>query len=359
MAELRLVGLTKRFGSFTAVDDLNLCVGDGELLALLGPSGCGKTTTLRCISGFELPDEGDVFFGDKQVTLLPPEQRNIGMVFQNYALFPHMTVYENIAFGLRLRRCTKAEIHRRVCEVLERVGLSGAGERYPRQLSGGQQQRVALARALVISPSLLLLDEPLANLDAKLREEMRFYIRSLQKNVGITAVYVTHDQAEAMVLADRVAVMFAGKLAQIGPPAEVYRHPATPEVAQFIGLANFLTGSVQEILESGCKVMTSVGLVECAESRGLGVGEKVLLTVRPEAISLHRHSARVALPGQNIIRGVIKESAFLGNTVDYWVEVGDGLLVRVQGSPIDILGLGTEVDLSFSPSSSWLIPAEH
>ncbi|MDI6895611.1 MAG: ABC transporter ATP-binding protein [Bacillota bacterium] len=358
MAELRLVGLTKRFGIITAMDSLDLSVGDGELLALLGPSGCGKTTTLRCISGFELPDEGDVFFGDRRVTMLPPDQRNIGMVFQNYALFPHMTVYENIAFGLRLRRHSKAETDRRVFEVLERVGLSGVERRYPRQLSGGQQQRVALARALVVSPSLLLLDEPLANLDAKLREEMRFYIRSLQKSVRITTVYVTHDQAEAMVLADRVAVMFAGRLAQVDAPVEVYRHPASAEVAQFIGLANFLTGTVREVLQAGCRVETSVGLVECAESRGLAVGDRVVLTVRPEALSLHRAgSAGRAVPGRNVMRGVVREGAFLGNTVDYRVEVGDGSVLRVQGSPVEILELGAEVDLSFSPSSAWLIPA--
>jgi len=254
MAVLRLSGLTKRFGTVTAVDRQDLEVADGELIALLGPSGCGKTTTLRCIAGFEVPDEGFIYFGDHEVTTLPPEKRNIGMVFQSYALFPHMTVAENVAYGLRMRKVAKPEIEKRVAEVLGRVQLKGMEARYPRQLSGGQQQRVALARALVISPDLLLLDEPLANLDAKLREEMRFYIRSLQKDIGITTMYVTHDQAEAMVIADSVAVMFDGKIDHLGDAFDVYRNPRTRRVADFIGLTNFLPVAVKERQGSLCLV---------------------------------------------------------------------------------------------------------
>ena len=208
MTKLTIEGLSKRFGEVVAVDKLDLEIEDGELISLLGPSGCGKTTTLRCIAGFETPTAGRILFDGTEVTGLEPERRNIGMVFQNYALFPHMTVTENLAFGLEMRKLAKREIGQRIDRVLETVQLTGYGDRYPRQLSGGQQQRVALARALVIEPSILLLDEPLANLDAKLRQEVRFFIRSLQKSVGITTVYVTHDQAESMVISDRIVVMF-------------------------------------------------------------------------------------------------------------------------------------------------------
>src|SRR5262245_54183645 len=244
MSVIALRGLTKRFGNVVAVDDLSLEVGDGELLALLGPSGCGKTTTLRGVAGFELPDSGEIYFGDRRVTDLPPEQRNIGMVFQNYALFPHMTVRDNVAFGLAMRKTPAGEAARRVASVLARVQVTGMEGRYPRQLSGGQQQRAALPRALVIAPDVLLLDEPLANLDAKLREEMRFYVRSLQRDVGITTIYVTHDQAEAMVIADRIAVMFGGRVHQLAAPQEIYNRPQTWMVAEFIGLTNFIEGSI-------------------------------------------------------------------------------------------------------------------
>src|SRR4029077_940353 len=232
MAEIVLRELSKRFGNSTAVDDLTLTLASGELVALLGPSGCGKTTTLRMIAGFETPTRGRVILNDHDVTEAPPEKRNCGMVFQNYALFPHLTVHRNIAFGLEMQGVGRNEIDRRVTEILEKVGLGGLGKRYPRQLSGGQQQRTALARALVINPSVLLLDEPLANLDDKLREEMRFYVRSLQQEVGITTVYVTHDQAEAMVIADRIAVMFGGRIHQLAVPREIYHRPETAMVAE-------------------------------------------------------------------------------------------------------------------------------
>ncbi|MBI4279356.1 MAG: ABC transporter ATP-binding protein, partial [Armatimonadetes bacterium] len=268
MAEVRLEHVTKRFGAVTAVRGLSLHVQDGELVALLGPSGCGKTTTLRCIGGFIDPDEGEIFFGGRRVTHLEPEQRNIGMVFQSYALFPHMTVFDNVAFGLRMRRAAPEEVRRRAQAILDKVQLTGMERRYPRQLSGGQQQRVALARALVCEPEVLLLDEPLANLDAKLREEMRFYIRSLQKEVGITTIYVTHDQAEAMVFADRIAVMFDGVMQQLGTPEEVYQTPATQQVADFIGLTNFLPGRVVEVTDGVGVVETTAGRIRCREREG-------------------------------------------------------------------------------------------
>src|SRR5215831_15276797 len=273
MSAIGLRGLTKRFGSVVAVDDLDLDVHNGELVALLGPSGCGKTTTLRMIAGFELPDAGDITFDDRRVTELQPERRNIGIVFQNYALFPHMTVAENVAFGLEMRN--------------------------PRQLSGGQQQRAALARALVVAPDVLLLDEPLANLDAKLREEMRFYVRSLQQEVGITTVYVTHDQAEAMVIADRIAVMFAGHVHQLAGPREIYHRPRTAMVAEFIGLTNFIRGDVVGREGELLVLDTALGVFRCrgpaarADARGASAQTRSgdakperLIAVRPEAIQL-------------------------------------------------------------------------
>ena len=237
MTRLTLASLQKHYGAIAAVKGIDLDVAEGELVSLLGPSGCGKTTTLRCVAGFELPTGGLISFDSADVTMLPPERRDIGMVFQNYALFPHMDVRENLRFGLQMRKVPSAEVERRVDAVLAMVQLGGMGDRYPRQLSGGQQQRVALARALVIEPKLLLLDEPLANLDAKLRDEMRFFIRSLQKRVGITTLYVTHDQAEAMVMSDRIVVMFDGRITAELDPSE-----ATPEM-----LGTYMTGEVQGV----------------------------------------------------------------------------------------------------------------
>src|SRR5215470_11345649 len=295
MSVIALRGLTKRFGSVVAVDDLSLEVADGELLALLGPSGCGKTTTLRSVAGFELPDAGEIHFGDHRVTELPPERRNIGMVFQNYALFPHMTVFENVAFGLQMRKEPVASIRARVGATLEKVQLGGLEHRYPRQLSGGQQQRAALARALVIAPDVLLLDEPLANLDAKLREEMRFYVRSLQQEVGITTIYVTHDQAEAMVIADRIAVMFDGRIHQLGAPHETYHHPRTWRVAEFIGLTNFIAGDVVSREGEFLVLETPLGPLRGAGPMPAAGDESRLLTVRPEAIRASRQPDRACV----------------------------------------------------------------
>src|SRR5215813_9214642 len=244
MSRLTITELTKLYGPHPAVQDLGLDVAQGEFVSLLGPSGCGKTTTLRCVAGLEIPTAGRIRFGDHDVTRLPPEKRNIGMVFQNYALFPHMQVAENVAFGLEMRGHAGGEVRRKVEAVLDMVQLGGLQARHPRQLSGGQQQRVALARALVVEPALLLLDEPLANLDAKLRDEMRVFIRSLQQRIGITTLYVTHDQAEAMIMSDRIVVMFEGRIHQAGTPQDIYDRPATTAVAKFIGQANLFAGEV-------------------------------------------------------------------------------------------------------------------
>jgi len=354
MSAISLRGLTKRFGSVVAVDDLSLEVRDGELIALLGPSGCGKTTTLRSVAGFETPDAGEIYFGDRRVTALLPEQRNIGMVFQNYALFPHLTVLENVAFGLEMRRERADAIASRVAAVLAKVQLSGLERRYPRQLSGGQQQRAALARALVISPDVLLLDEPLANLDAKLREEMRFYVRSLQQEVGITTVYVTHDQAEAMVIADRIAVMFAGRIHQLAEPREIYHRPGTAMVAEFIGLTNFIAGEIAG--RDGDLVILETAL---GSLRGAGrppeTGEKSrVLIVRPEAIRASREPGPAA---QNRLAGTVRAVAFLGNLVDYRVEVSPGMVLRVQGDPHAGIGAGERVHLTFDPAATWSVPA--
>jgi putative spermidine/putrescine transport system ATP-binding protein len=354
MSVIALRGLTKRFGSVVAVDDLSLEIADGELLALLGPSGCGKTTTLRSVAGFELPDAGQIHFGDRHVTDLLPEQRNIGMVFQNYALFPHMTVQDNVAFGLQMRKMAAGEAAQRVAAVLAKVQLTGLEGRYPRQLSGGQQQRAALARALVIAPDVLLLDEPLANLDAKLREEMRFYVRSLQQDIGITAIYVTHDQAEAMVIADRIAVMFGGRLHQLARPTEVYNHPATAMVAEFIGLTNFIEGKVAAADGGFITLETALGPLRCRGEASAGRATR-LLAVRPEALQLSAEARGEA--GLNRLRGVVRARAFLGNLMDYRVEIAPDVLLRVQGDPHAPFAVGDGVHVVFAPAATWSVPA--
>jgi len=371
MSAITLRGLTKHFGSVVAVDDLHLDVQDGELMALLGPSGCGKTTTLRAIAGFELPDAGDIDFGDHRVTDLPPERRNIGIVFQNYALFPHMTVAQNVAFGLEMRKEPALAIRSRVATTLAKVQLTGLEGRYPRQLSGGQQQRAALARALVVVPDVLLLDEPLANLDAKLREEMRFYVRSLQQEVGISTIYVTHDQAEAMVIADRIAVMFNGRIHQLAAPQEIYHRPHTWMVAEFVGLTNFIEGKVVGQEDQLLVVDTALGTLRCGGlAPGTDAKPERLIAVRPEAIQLSGRPGggasgagdevpgpRGADPTVNRLRGVVRARAFLGNLVDYRVEVASGVVLRVQGDPHAPFAVGDPVDAAFQPRSTWSVPA--
>ena len=324
---LRLEALAKRFGSTVAVDDLSLQVRKGEFLSLLGPSGCGKTTTLRMIAGFESPTAGHILLGDREVTRLPPQRRGMGMVFQNYALFPHLDVYENVAFGLKAQGFHGTDIRRRVQATLERVDLTGYEKRSVQALSGGQQQRVALARALAPEPPLLLLDEPLSNLDAALRERTRDELRSLLKAVGITAIFVTHDQEEAFALSDRIAVLREGRLQQVGTPEELYRTPANPFVASFVGRANFLPARVVDSSPEH-------GLVELAEGVRWRVllhangGDRVRLMVRPEALRLSAAGAGAAgLPGR------VVERRFAGAVTVYRVEVlgATELVVTVPG----------------------------
>jgi putative spermidine/putrescine transport system ATP-binding protein len=336
-----------------AIQGLDLTIVSGELISLLGPSGCGKTTTLRCIAGFEAPDAGAIRFDGKDIVARPPEERDIGLVFQNYALFPHMTVRENVGFGLEMRKVSKQAIQRRVVEVLDMVQLGSLAERYPRQLSGGQQQRVALARALVIEPRVLLLDEPLANLDAKLRDEMRFFIRSLQQRVGITTVYVTHDQSEAMVMSDRVVVMFDGAISQCAAPTEIYQRPATRQVANFVGLSNFISGQVV-----GCegerryRVRTALGLLHGVCDAGFKTGDDILVVVRPESIALHGGRP----PGTNVFKAEMRERHYLGHTSEFRLACADGSVVQVHQDTLLPASPGTEVWLSFPEERCWLIP---
>jgi len=354
MTRLTIDGLTKRFGEVTAVDDLSLEIAEGELVSLLGPSGCGKTTTLRSIAGFVQPDAGAILFDGADITALAPERRNIGMVFQNYALFPHMTVRENLRFGLEMRRIGRQEITNRIDNVLDIIQLTGLEDRYPRQLSGGQQQRVALARALVIEPRVLLLDEPLANLDAKLREEMRFFIRSLQKRVGITTVYVTHDQSEAMVISDRIVVMFDGRIRQVGDATQIYSHPVDREVADFIGLSNCIDGRVKSQTDDGrYTVETPLGDIRCRSALTLPVGASATIVVRPESIRLERNQSGDG--NVNSILGTVLDRFFLGNMAGYRVVCTDDRVIQVREEPWHASAVGDEVWCVFASDLAWII----
>ncbi len=325
MIELRNV--TKRYGPIVANDHINLQVRRGELLTLLGPSGCGKTTALRCITGYVTPDEGRVFIDGKDVTDLPTHQRELGMVFQNFALFPHMTVFQNVEFPLRIRNVPRDQREQMVREALELVRLTGYEDHYPRQLSGGQQQRVGLARALVYRPKVLLLDEPLSNLDAKLREEMRFEIRDLQRRLGITALYVTHDQEEALALSDRLAIMHRGRIEQVGTPEEVYEHPRSRFVAEFIGLSDFIEAEMVGVAETGQMEVAANGLrLRVPQMDGVRPGQRLLVFVRPNEIEL---LAQPPGDGVNVFPGIVEKVTYLGDKIDYRVRVGN-LMLRVQ-----------------------------
>jgi putative spermidine/putrescine transport system ATP-binding protein len=364
MSSIRLSSLTKSFGPLVAVNNLNLELQQGELVAFLGPSGCGKTTTLRMIAGFERADRGAIYLGGREVTDLPPERRDAGMVFQNYALFPHLTVFENVAFGLQMRKVRKPNIRQRVADILAKVQLTGLEARYPPQLSGGQQQRTALARALVFNPTVLLLDEPLANLDAKLREEMRFYIRNLQQEFGITTVYVTHDQAEALVLADRVAVMRGGVLQQIDVPEEIYQRPRNAWVAAFVGIANLIPGKVIDASDGVYLVETSVGKLRGLAGEIKAPDSNVVVNVRPESLRLHASSeiggpeGSGAIRAENQLSGVIAHRAYLGNLADYRVRIGPDVVVRVQAEPFPVFNIDDQVVLSFASDQAWIINAD-
>jgi iron(III) transport system ATP-binding protein len=355
---LKLENITKVFpphGSggveVTAVNNANLEINKGELVTLLGPSGCGKTTTLRMIAGFEFPTQGNIILDDQEINSLPPHKREMSMVFQSYAIFPHLNVFENVAYGLNVQRLSRAVVRERVDKVLGLVHLEGYGDRAPTQLSGGQQQRVALARALVMEPKVLLMDEPLSNLDAKLREEMRFEIRRIQKELNITSVYVTHDQIEAMTLSDRIVIMHQGVIEQIGNPVEIYRYPNSKFVADFIGRANFASGSVRE--KKGTDLVVDVlgkTLKLTDVQREFNPNDKVTLIIRPEMM-------RIKKSGE-LFEGTIIKAVYLGDVIEYDVEVNGQTLTGLETDPtvMELFPEGEQVHVGFAESCIQVLP---
>lgn len=354
---LRLENISKIFPprggvvEVTAVNQVSLDIEKGELVTLLGPSGCGKTTTLRMIAGFEFPTDGKIFLDGVEINSLPPHKRDMSMVFQSYAIFPHLNVFENIAYGLKVRHESKAQIAERVNRVLDLVHLDGYGDRGPNQLSGGQQQRVALARALVMEPKVLLMDEPLSNLDAKLREEMRTEIRRIQQTLNITSVYVTHDQIEAMTLSDRIVVMNEGVIDQIGSPTEIYRYPKSRFVADFIGRVNFVPGRVQKQIGNSMNVevfgraMTLTGVRDT-----FSAGQSVVLIIRPEMITING--------GEDAYPGVIRRAVYLGNVIEYDIEIGGQVVTAAESDPAKLIiySEGEKVAVSFAQNVIQVLP---
>ena len=333
---------------FYAVQDTTLDIEPGTFVTLLGPSGCGKTTTLRMIAGFESPDEGDIYLGDEAINALTPNKRDTAMVFQRYALLPHYNVFDNVAYGLKIRKLPKEEIQKRVMDILKLVEMEGMESRMTNQLSGGQQQRVALARALVIEPSVLLFDEPLSNLDAKLRVTMRTEIRKIQQKVGITAIYVTHDQSEAMSISDKIIIMSKGKVEQIGTPREIYYHPTSKFVADFIGEANFLQAQV--LSTAGEKAMISVagGEFEVNNFAGAKAGETSTLVLRPEGVSLAE---------RGLLEGTVTLSTFMGAYQYYQMIVGDIEIQITDYNPVNrrIYEVGEKAYLDFDPKGVYIL----
>jgi putative spermidine/putrescine transport system ATP-binding protein len=352
--DLELRNLSKHFGDFVATRDIDLKVKKGEFLSLLGPSGCGKTTTLRIVAGFIEPTTGEVFIKGRFINDIPAYKRNVGMCFQSYALFPHLTVENNLAFGLKLRKLDRKRIREKVEEGLELVRLGGKNERYPSELSGGEQQRVSLARALVIEPDLLLLDEPLSNLDAKLRGEMRIELKRIQEMVGITSIFVTHDQEEALVLSDRIVVMNKGGIEQIGTPTEIYEKPGSEFVARFIGEANFFEGIVTHSDETRVTIQAEDGRlpVIAAQTGELRAGTRVKFIVRPERLHFASDDRKGA---GNLFRGSILFASYIGSICQYVCRLegcDKQILVSVQGTVGGIpMPEGTAVTLSWSPES--------
>jgi spermidine/putrescine transport system ATP-binding protein len=341
--EVQLVDLVKRFGDVVAVDGVNLRMPPGEFFALLGPSGCGKTTSLRMIAGFERPSEGQILLDGVDMAQTPPHKRNVNTVFQNYALFPHLSVEENVGFGLRYQSVSKEEAKRRVGEALDLVQLSGFGKRRPTQLSGGQQQRVALARALILNPEVLLLDEPLGALDAKLRKALQIELKALQEEVGITFIYVTHDQEEALTMSDRIAVMSSGRVEQIGPPNEVYEEPATAYVADFLGVSNLMSAKADGAVGSRCRIRLGEFSLEAGKGEADATGD-VKIVIRPERVALEDHGST----GENRIPAMVERVVYVGSVmqvilnlapggrIQAWVQnQGEGIPYE-QGTPVTV-----------------------
>jgi len=342
VASVELRGLTKRFGSLVVVDDVSLRVDHGQLVCLLGPSGCGKTTTLRLVAGFLEPTDGEIHVGDRVVSsrarTLPPESRKMSMIFQSYALWPHMTVAENIVYGLRLRKLDRDTIARKLAAILSTTRLEPLAQRYPGELSGGQQQRVALARALIVEPETLLLDEPLSNLDANLREEMRFEIRRLHDQYRYTTIYVTHDQSEAMTTADLIAVMNAGRIDQLGTPEDIYDRPQSEFVARFIGAANIIKGVARDTNHVAFAGVT----LEVVGTR-LAAGDTAAVSIRQHDIVLTAQAPQLL---RNVIPARVTRQVFLGATRDYLVEAADGSQLRIVTTPDNLVAEGAEVWLA-------------
>jgi spermidine/putrescine transport system ATP-binding protein len=366
VVDVRLDRVTKRFGDFTAVDDLSLDIKQGEFFSLLGPSGCGKTTTLRMIGGFEEVTDGTVYLGDQDVTGLPPFKRDANTVFQNYALFPHLSVFENVAFGLRRRKVPDGEIRGQVAAMLKLVELPGYEQRKPTQLSGGQQQRVALARALINHPRVLLLDEPLGALDLKLRKQMQVELKGIQSEIGITFIFVTHDQEEAMTMSDRIAVMRQGKIEQLGAPEELYERPQTEFVAGFLGVSNLLDAEVVHKDDRFLELRLADGTTLRAPSAGVNGGPRVRIGVRPEklrVLPLADGQPDLASPDTNAIEGVVFDASYIGVSTQYIIETKDGHKLTVYAQNIEtsgageVLGDGQRVRLTWKPQHTFVIRA--
>jgi len=354
LKNVKIENVSKQFGKVHGVKDLNLTIKTGEFFTFLGPSGCGKTTTLRMIAGFYYPTEGKIFFDDRDVTLLQPNKRNIGMVFQNYALFPHMTVDENIAFGLQVRKLSKQDIKQKVDRIRGLVHLAQYGDRKINELSGGQQQRVALARALVIEPDILLLDEPLSNLDAKLREETRVEIKRIQSELGVTTIYVTHDQMEAMSMSDRIMVMDNGYVQQIGTPQEIYNRPLNRFVADFIGETNLIEATIIALQDEEVQVKTKNGLVLTGRKQHSSptlthmIGDNVFISIRPESVNQG--------PGENTLTGTITFVEFTGISVNYIVDFIDfSLKVMIINKNARLKNIGEEITLNIARESLYFL----
>ena len=349
MTKVQLKGVRKDFGAFTAIENIDLEIASGELVALLGPSGCGKTTTLRMISGLEVPSFGSILFDDQDVSEVPVQDRNVGMVFQRYALFPHMSVEKNVAFGLKVRGTPRPEIEERLQEILDVVQLNEFRHRFPAQLSGGQMQRVAIARTLITKPSVLMMDEPLANLDTKLRGEMRRFIRALQKRLGITTIFVTHDQVEAMELADRVAVIFDGHLAQYDAPDALYQRPNSIKIADFMGATNIFNAKV----DASGQAQTSFTTLKLGPDE-IGQGSRnASVILRSEVIDLLLTAEEA--PADNTFIGVVTAREFFGATVNYSVTCGEEKIIVTEQSR-RLVEIGQQVWLNIQPDRIWLIP---
>jgi spermidine/putrescine transport system ATP-binding protein len=359
VADLAVEGVSKSFGAVAAVDDVSFALQRGEFYSLLGPSGCGKTTTLRLVAGFEKPDAGRILLRGEDVAQRPPNHRNVNTVFQHYALFPHLSVEANVAYGLKQRKLPKDEVSERLERALDTVRLTELRARHPRELSGGQQQRVALARALINEPAVLLLDEPLAALDLKLRKAMQGELKKLQERVGVTFLYVTHDQEEALTLSDRIAVMSGGRILQEGRPDEIYERPRTRFVADFIGQSNFLEGTVTDVSPSGTVVTEASGghVLRCAPATWASDGDPVVVAVRPEKVGPSTAS------GPNRLEGTLVRTTYLGDLVQYHVLLPGGAELVCQrqnerDDPASAWRIGERVELSFGSESALVLPAD-